>query len=374
MTHAGPSKKRQWPKVLTSVLLGAAGGAFGFLVAKEGMQYLPSNLSLKALSAWDLLALPVIMVFVLAFHEAGHLAGGMSRGMRFLLFIAGPFGWVRGKDGVRFRWFFNLGTLGGVAAAMPVPGLPLKPQLTRLVVGGPLASLVLAVVGFVVFWFVPGRIGALALVTGGLSLAIFVVTAVPMRSGGFMSDGMQLLKLSRQPDMVERRARLLALMGQGLAGLRPRDYDGESLAHAQAITGDEALYDVGVWLYSYFHALDNGDIAAAADFLARVERLFDDYPDGFRQSLAIELALFEALHRRRLDAARAWLARARGGVVDVSRRRLAEAAVAAREGRRDDALAALAVAEAKLGSSMDAGSTHLSADQVAGLRAELAAA
>ena len=60
--------------------------------------------------------------------------------------------------------------------------------------------------------------------------------------------------------------------------------------------------------------------------------------------------------------------------MDVSRRRLAEAAVAAREGRRDDALAALAVAEAKLGSSMDAGSTHLSADQVAGLRAELAVA
>ena len=32
---------------------------------------------------------------------------------------------------------------------MPVPGLPLKPQLTRLVVGGPLASLVLAAAGFV---------------------------------------------------------------------------------------------------------------------------------------------------------------------------------------------------------------------------------
>ena len=64
----------------------------------------------------------MLIVFVLAFHEAGHLAGGMSRGMRFLLFIAGPFGWIRGKDGVRFRWFFNLGTLGGVAAAMPVPG------------------------------------------------------------------------------------------------------------------------------------------------------------------------------------------------------------------------------------------------------------
>ena len=374
MAETRKQKKPRWQIGLVTLVMAIAGGVFGYLLATAGASFLPGSLSLKALTAWDLLALPVIIVFVLAFHEAGHLAGGMSRGMRFLLFIAGPFGWVRGKDGVRFRWFFNLGTLGGVAAAMPVPGLPLKPQLTRLVVGGPLASLVLAAAGFAVFWFVPGRVGAYALVTAGLSLAIFVVTAVPMRSGGFMSDGMQLRQLRRQPAMVERRARLLALMGQGLAGLRPRDYDRESLTHAQAITGDEALYDVGVWLYSYFNALDAGDVAAAEGFLARVEPLFDDYPDGFRQAIAIELALFEALHRRRLDQAHAWLARARGGVVDVSRRRLAEAAVAAREGRRDDALAALKAAEAKLGSSMDAGSTHLSADQVAGLRAELATA
>lgn len=374
MAETTKQKKPRWQIGLVTLVMAIAGGVFGYLLATAGASFLPGSLSLKALTAWDLLALPVIIVFVLAFHEAGHLAGGMSRGMRFLLFIAGPFGWVRGKDGVRFRWFFNLGTLGGVAAAMPVPGLPLKPQLTRLVVGGPLASLVLAAAGFAVFWFVPGRVGAYALVTAGLSLAIFVVTAVPMRSGGFMSDGMQLRQLRRQPAMVERRARLLALMGQGLAGLRPRDYDRESLTHAQAITGDEALYDVGVWLYSYFNALDAGDVAAAEGFLARVEPLFDDYPDGFRQAIAIELALFEALHRRRLDQAHAWLARARGGVVDVSRRRLAEAAVAAREGRRDDALAALKAAEAKLGSSMDAGSTHLSADQVAGLRAELATA
>jgi hypothetical protein len=57
--------------------------------------------------------------------------------------------------------------------------------------------------------------------------------------------------------------------------------------------------------------------------------------------------------------------------VDASRRRLAEAALAAREGRRDDALSALAVADAKLNRSMDAGSTHLSADQISAVRALL---
>jgi len=367
------AKKPKWQAPLTAAVMAVAGGAFGFLVAKCGMAFLPTSVSLKALNAWDLLALPLIFVFVLAFHEAGHLAGGLTRGMRFLLFIAGPFGWVRGRDGIRFRWFFNLGTLGGVAAAMPVAGMPLKPQLTRLVIGGPLASLLLAALAFAVFLWIPGRIGAYALITGGLSMAIFVVTSVPMRSGGFMSDGMQLLQLRRDPVMVERRARLLALLGQGMAGMRPRDYDPDALVHAQAITGKEVMYDIGVWLYSYLHAFDAGDFAAAEAWLARIEPVVDDYPDGFRQSLAIELALFEALHRGRLDHANAWMARARGGVVDESRRRLAEAALAAREGRREDALSSLAVAEAKLGGGMDAGATQLSADQIASLRTELAA-
>ena len=374
MTATRKAKKPQWQALVVALAMGVAGAGFGFLLAKAGMQYLPSSLSLKALTAWDLLTLPVIIVFVLAFHEAGHLAGGLSRGMRFLLFIAGPFGWVRGKDGVRFRWFFNLGTLGGVAAAMPVPGLPLKPQLTRLVVGGPLASLVLAALSFAVFAWVPGRIGAYALVTGGLSLSIFAVTALPMRSGGFMSDGMQLVQLRRNPAMVERRARLLALMGQGLAGVRPRDYDRDALAHAQAITGDETVYDVGVWLCSYFTALDAGDIAGAQAWLERIEPVLDDYPDGFRQGLAVEMALFEALHRHRAGEARSWLARARGGVVDESRRRLAEAALAAREGRREEARAALVLAQQRLGRSMDAGLAHLSSDQIAALQSQASAA
>jgi hypothetical protein len=66
------------------------------------------------------------------------------------------------------------------------------------------------------------------------------------------------------------------------------------------------------------------------------------------------------------------MARAKGGLVDASRRSLAEAAVASLQGRRETALAALAVAQRKLGQSMDPGSALLSADQIGALRKELA--
>ena len=76
--------------------------------------------------------------------------------------------------------------------------------------------------------------------------------------------------------------------------------------------------------------------------------------------------------RRRLDVSESWMARAKGGLVDASRRSLAEAAIASLQGRSDTALAALAVAQRKLGQSMDSGSALLSTDQTVVRRKELA--
>ncbi len=372
---ASKSRSSRWQTLPVALGVGVLAGGLGYLLGTAGKSAMPTLFSarLGMLSPWDLWALPLIILFVLAVHEAGHLAGGMTRGMRFLLFIVGPFGWIRGKDGIHFRWFFNLSTFGGLAAAMPAPGRALKPQLIRLVLGGPLASLLLASIAFAAFFWLPGRAGAYGLMVSGMSLAIFAVTAIPMRNGGFMSDGMQFLQLSRNPALVERRVRLMALMGQGMAGARPRDYDPQLLAQAQALIGEETVYDVAIWLLSYFHAIDSGDVAVAAGWLDRIETAFNDYPDGFRQSLAIELALHEALHRRRLDVAQSWLARAQGGVVDAARRSLAQAAVANLEGHRENATAELLNARRKLGQSMDAGSAQMTADQIGVLQREWAA-
>jgi len=365
------SRKSQYKSLAVGLAMGLAGAAFGFFVAKGAVGLAPVRDSLGALSAWDLLVLPVIWLLVVAVHEGGHLAGGMARGMRFLLLIVGPFGLVRAGERVEFRWFFNLGTLGGVAAAVPNPDLPLKPQLQRLILGGPLASLLLAALCAGVFLVTDGRIAAYAMLTAALSALIFLVTAAPMRAGGFMSDGMQFLSLSRDPGMVERRARLIGLMGLGLAGSRPRDLDPGLLAQAQQLAGEETLYDVGVWIYSFFNAWDRGDREAAGLWLDRIAGVIDDYPDGFRQSVAIELALYEAWQRRDLAAAQAWMARAKGGVVDASRRALAEAAVSLLQGEAAEADVALAKARRMLARGMDPGLAKLSADQIAALPDEL---
>ncbi|MET1163375.1 MAG: site-2 protease family protein [Pseudoxanthomonas sp.] len=370
-----PRRKFGWKGSVALLAMLAAGALLGYATGRMTADSATGLRSiLDALSPWDLLALPFLMLAVIAVHEAGHLLMGLRQGMRFLLYVVGPFGFVGGGEGIRFRWFFNLGTLGGLAAAMPDPQRPLAMQMKPMVLGGPLASLLLAAAGFAVMAMSEGRLAAYALIVGLLSAAVFVLTALPFRAGGFMSDGMQWLAYRRGGAGMERRARLTALMGMSMAGTRPRDLDEETLRLTlEAADGSEVLTDMGAWFYAYARDLDRGEVAAADAWLAKMADALGAYPDGFRQSIAIELAMHAALHRRDQVEALRWLRSARGGIVDASRRHLAEAATAVLLG--DDATAERSLVEAdqRLKQSMDPGFALLSRDQIDALRRTLAA-
>ena len=368
-------------KFLLGALGGGLGGAAIGVFAKHGGGAAEPLRDLVAwfsgfgtFDLWDLAALPLLWLVAVAVHEAGHLFGGMARGMRFLMFVVFPVGVVRADGRVQLRTYFNLGSLAGFAVSLPDERRPLRPQMMTMIVGGPLASLGLAVAAGIAAAALDGRAASWALLVAAISTLLFFVSAIPSRLGGFLSDGLQALQMRRDPGFLRRRAHLIALMGLGVAGARPRSLDAELLERARAETGTETMYDIATWLYSFHHAVDGGDIDGGDAWLARIEPVIAQYPDGFRQALAIELALFEALHRRRLDVAERWLGEAKGGVVDASRRALAHAAVAAARGERDASTRHLADAERTLARALDPGLSHLSRDQIATLRASLAAA
>ncbi len=357
--------------LLMVLLLAGSGAAVGFLVAKFGVEMPFVRTRLAGLSGWDLLVMPLLYLLVIGVHEGGHVLGGLSRGMRFLLFIVGPLQWSRGGSGIHFSWAFNLGTLGGVAACTPDPVRPARPQLLRLVAGGPLASLLLALLCFALATLSTGRPGAYALLTGALSLLIFSLTAVPMRAGGFMSDGMQFVELLRGGRGVEERNVLMALMAQSLAGVRPAQLDQRLLKEALAFADPEPLRKVAARLYAFLHAWDAGQLDVAAEHRTWLGEHIRDYPDGFRQSLAIELALFAALEDSDQVRAREWLRQGRGGVVDASRRALAEVAVACLEDQLETAAASLQVAHHALPRGIDRGLAVFSADQIQVIQSKL---
>ncbi len=363
-SNAPPPPRRSTAKaLLVGVLLGAGGAVIGYLVGKyaAGLPWLRQHF--EALGAVDLLLLPVLILLVLATHEVGHLLGGFSRGMRFLLLIVGPFQWTRSPGGIHFKWVFNLGTMGGIAAATPDPAAPLTPQLRRLIIGGPLASLMMAVIGLVMALGFDGRAGAYGVIIGAMSLLIFLVTATPLRAGGFMSDGMQLLELLRGGAAVTDRQVLVRLMGLSYGGIRPRDWEPQLVNDALAMQDAEPLRRVAGRTFALYQAMDRGDTESVheqADWLAQH---VDDYPDGFRQSITLELCLV-ASQRGELEAAREWWQRSRGGVVDAARRALAEASLAALEGDAARLERALVAGRRALPRGMDSGINQLTADQL----------
>ncbi len=366
-------KTSRWRSLLFMLLCmlgGGVVGALGFLFGQRSGSLHAMIGHVDAFGVFDILLLPLSFFIVILLHELGHLAGGMTRGMRFMLLIVGPLRLRRTVSGLKLDWFARLGTFGGLAVAMPAPSRNTPREFLPLVIGGPLVSLLLAVLMFALMGPLEGRWALHAAIVGALSALIFVATAIPMRAGGFLSDGMQVIELLRGGDAVEQRHLLVAVYGESLAGVRPRDRDAALLERGLALTGHEPLRDITLWLMAYHVALDRRELDQAGRWLDRVADAYEQFPAGFRQALACEAAFFAARYRGDLANATLWYARAKGGMVEASSRALAEAAIAWRRGDADDALAAVVRGERKLGDLSDAGTIPLLQDELSSLRAD----
>jgi len=317
------------------------------------------------LTGWDVLALPVLILIVLATHEIGHLIGGMSQGMRFLMLIVGPFGWHASVAGPRFEWNTNLALMGGLAATLPTEvGASLRRQMLVLVAGGPLASLLLTVLAVALASLSDPRFAAYGIFVAATSFGIFLVTLIPVRTGGFMSDGMQIIDLLRGGSAVIERSAIMHIFAQSLDGVRPRDWDPSSIDELKRIGADDPLRSTGAALYLLYRAMDSRNTTDIERYGREIEEGLASYPTGFKQSLHVELAICGWL-KGDAEAVRRHLGESRGGVVEKSRRLLAQAALARLEGRSEDCERHRLLAIKALAKASDAGQGKLTEDQLA---------
>ncbi|NDD62848.1 MAG: hypothetical protein EBZ36_02545 [Acidobacteria bacterium] len=320
--------------VIGATIGGLAVGLFGRLPIGERF--------IKLASQSDLLFILPILLLVIFVHELGHLAGGILRGMSFLLLVVGPFQWTRGVSGIRFGWNLNPGMMGGLAAATPDRQRPLLPQLLGLVLGGPLASLFLAVGSFLLGDRLDGRPAALLLMTGLFSLAIFLVTALPFRAGGMQTDGWQLIEISRGGDGVVERQLILEIMGASLTGERPRNWNAEIIDRLENLVSREPLRNIAARILALYYHWDRGEQAQVESLAAWLNEHVAEYPAGFRQAIHVDLALLALDSEAGSEAASPavidrHVAAAAGGMVEPARRKLLAAKLAFRDGRLDEA-------------------------------------
>jgi hypothetical protein len=365
-------------KLLRSLLFGMLMGAGGAMAAIAVMRSAraASWLQWPSLGPVDWLLLAASAVAAVLLHEVGHLLGGRRGGMQLLMFAVGPLKVAQTAQGLRWsRHSLRHGLLGFVMM-MPDPARPIAAQYRQLIAGGPVASLVCLLAAALLALLLDGRGGFHAAAFAAFSAVVFLMTALPMRVGGFETDGFQWRDHGRGGPRAELKSLVLALTSQSISGIRPRDLDAaliaRSIALAEQIGTDaiQAPLAAGPHLFAAMHADDRGDCATRDQQMEQVAAHARAMPPAMRAQYAPELA-FQAARSRQAAIARDWLALAAGAIGEPQTRLRVDAMLAAAEGRDADALNAVQRARALLSQSMDPGGAKWAADQLDRIEAQL---
>ncbi|GAB5551417.1 MAG: hypothetical protein Sapg2KO_10080 [Saprospiraceae bacterium] len=158
----------------------------------------------------------IVMVFiVLAVHELGHLLVGLVNGFRFELYVIGPLGIKRENDQVKTYLNKNLAYYGGIAATSPIDNnKDNAKKFARILLAGPIASVLFAIICFVIAFLVGKPLGIVFYTGGLMSIGIFLATTIPSRTGMFFTDRKRYQRLVRPGKDQEVELALLSIMGQ----------------------------------------------------------------------------------------------------------------------------------------------------------------
>jgi hypothetical protein len=375
-TAAKVPRQSNVKKFLVQMAAGMVGGAvFGALAA----YFLVGSAPKLELGVAGKLAMAAVVVIsfplFVGVHELGHLLGGMAVGFRPLLFMVGPLRVERTGDRFSTKLTFKGAMFGGLAACAPMDTRDLRRRTLWLIAGGPLASLVTGILFLTLrpLLDAPPLPDALLLVSGLVSLLIWMIASIPGTAGGFYSDGARIIRLLRGGPDVEREVAVIAIMGLSMGGARPREWSPELVARGAAGEPD-TIFGVAGRLYAHMYEVDHGRVEAARAQLQAVLAAIEILPKQSRAGLMLQAALFAARADRDAVRARELLEQSVGGVmVPAHSRPLVEAAIALIEGDRARAAERLSAAEAGLKGAIDPGGAARAAEEIAEMRRELAA-
>jgi len=158
----------------------------------------------------------IFMAFVvLAVHELGHLIVGLINGFRFELFVIGPLGIKRENEKVKIYLNKNLGYYGGVAATSPVDdNEDNAKKFAKILLAGPIASVIFAIVCFVIANLAGKPLGIIFYVGGIISIGIFLATTIPSRTGIFFTDRKRYQRLVNPGKNQQVELAMLKIMGR----------------------------------------------------------------------------------------------------------------------------------------------------------------
>ncbi len=314
---SGLGMKITWRSVWQMLVGGLVGAVLSYALLRSGMKVAPRG------------APPLLVVFVvvagvvlsfginLVLHEFGHALAARLSGGTVLRVVLGPWRWERVRSGFRFRKHRTIKGVGGFVQSILPADQRFRAAMSIMILGGPLANLLLAAIGW---WLLANvdmhyvlRILALeitifALMLGGLNL-------LPFTNAGFLTDGGHLRRLWTEPLAASRYQQIMRMARASIDGKRPRDIDPAELNAMMA----QDLSPMELFFTEMTRAsmlADRGDLVGARRINAGTLKRWDSLPDGFRQHVALSEAIASATLDRDPKRAREWLALAESGLME----------------------------------------------------------
>lgn len=304
--------KKKVVRIVTTAVIMLAGAGFGYFAAKMGAA------SAKAMPGWQAITLLVLAVpaffVVVGFHEAGHAVAGSLVKFDFRMYVVGPFMWEKEETGWKFKWNKNVNLSGGMVICLPLSSENLAKRFSIYALGGPAASVILAALAFGI------RLIAMALNVSGnpvldviallfgllsmLSVVIFVMTIIPLHTGGFYTDGARALRFLRGGDTGRFELLLMKTISDSSGGVRPGLLNIDEINEALTLGKNlDAPMKVYVLYYLYHAAFDKSRYEEAQAYLNEYMAEIESIPKGLRGSVFLDAAFFYAIARR--DSGRA---------------------------------------------------------------------
>lgn len=306
-------KKKQ--KILIQLALGlTVGAAFGFVVGKWGLQLLPKAMLKQTFSSpagplEDVAKITLVFVGMwaaLAAHELGHLLTGLAQGFRFHMYVAGFLGIRRHPQTDAVEVYINRDAqlFGGIAATIPTQRTDnLRQQFAYIVIAGPLTSLCTGVITLVFIYFgmihiTPEASAAyrclltLGLTFGLVSIALFLATTLPNRTGVFFTDRARYFRLIRGGRNAEIEQAVLETLVHSMSGQPFSQLDNSQLQIL--LEEPEAFFQSYAHTLLYYYHLDRNELPDAYNHLKQANDLLEGQPALFKNEIWKELAFAHA--------------------------------------------------------------------------------
>lgn len=286
-------------KKFGTLVLWVIGGALvGYFGAKFGPDVLPSasdmGISKPAAIILILVSLPVGLFISVLLHELGHLLLGIAGGLKPIAMIVGPFSW-QFEDGRKWPSLHIVPMMqGGLTVCLPKGEDNLKKGLVYLLVGGPLASLLLTAFCLLALSFAPGWLLLPLAVTAFLTAVLTLYNLYPHTIMGMHTDGARLATVLRggkpYAEMSAQFQMTAFMISDQGPGCWPQDLI-DTLANAEDLSPE---WRAGQY-YRFYQAKFAEDWDQARALLAKASKDLGDMPPVLKNSYLHEEALFLAV-------------------------------------------------------------------------------